>query len=199
MKNKSNRIGSVLFSVCSKKSNIRKCFMLFSQGSKKKGQHEMVGFVLIVVLVVIGLFAFLLFSLKPGAVLQNDIANNMLTTIMKTSSSCALVYEENPDDMRDLFKSCLENRRCSNTEEMACDVLNDTLNSILDEMLVLEPIIDAYELEYLYSTPMGDERMLHLLEGNCNGTVYGSEPQPIRVSGDENLIVILRICLASDI
>lgn len=110
-----------------------------------------------------------------------------------------MVYEDNPDDMRDLFKSCLEGRRCANTQEMACDVLDETLTSILDEMLILEPILDAYELEYSHNTPMGSERMLHLLKGTCNGTVYGSEPQPIRVSGDEKLIVVLRICLASDL
>ena len=35
--NKSNRIGSMLFSLSSKKSNILKCFMFFSLGSKKRG------------------------------------------------------------------------------------------------------------------------------------------------------------------
>ena len=165
----------------------------------KRGQHEMVGFVLIVVIVVIGLFVFLLFSLKPGAVSENNIATNMLSTIMKTSSSCAFYDERNRDDMRDLFKSCFEDRRCSNTQEMACDTLNESLVSILDEMLVLEPIIDAYELEYTYNSPMGREMMLYHLEGTCNGTVYSSVPQPIRITSDENLEVILRICLASDI
>ena len=35
--NKSNRIGSMLFSLSSKKSNIRECFMLFSLCSNKRG------------------------------------------------------------------------------------------------------------------------------------------------------------------
>ena len=169
-----------------------------------RGQQEMVGFILIVVIVVIGLLVFLLFSMRPGEVKENDIANNLLSAILKTSSDCAIVYEPNYDDMRDLFRSCYDydngfGGKCSNTQEDPCYTLETALTSILDEVLVLEPIIEAYQLDFSHSDSVGFENYLHLIKGNCTGNVYGYEPQTIRISSSENLIVTLRICMPADL
>ena len=43
----------------------------------RRGQQEMVGFVLIVVIVVIGLLVFLLFGFRTPDVEESDIANNI--------------------------------------------------------------------------------------------------------------------------
>jgi hypothetical protein len=165
----------------------------------KKGQQEMVGFVIIVVLVVIGLFVFLIFSLRPGELSQSDIANNVLSSIMKTTSDCALVYEPNYDDMRDLFRSCHEGRECANTLVSACDTLERDLESILDEMLILSPYVDAYQLDFSHEDDVGVSQVFRILKGGCNGTVYGSEPHSIRLNADEHLLVQLRICLGTDV
>lgn len=162
-----------------------------------KGQQEMVGFVLIVVIVIVGMFVFLMFSFGQDDVSENVIVNNVLSAIMKTSSDCAMVYEPNYDDMRDLFRSCYEGRRCANTLEMACDTLEESLRSILDEVLVLEPVINAYQLDFSVSDDEGILGIFKLVEGNCTGNIYGSEPVSIRVTGDENLRVSLRVCMES--
>lgn len=166
----------------------------------KRGQQEMVGFVLIVVIVLVGMIVFLIFNLRQNNLVESDIANNILSSIMKTSSSCAIVYEPNYDDMRDLFRSCYDGRRCSNSNEMACDVLERSLEEMLDEVVALEPIISAYQLDFLHNNAEGAEGIIHLVKGNsqCSGTVYGSEPHSIRISSDQSLLVLLKICVASD-
>jgi hypothetical protein len=161
----------------------------------KRAQQEMIGFVLIVVIVIIGLLVFLIFSVKQHNIPENDIANNILSSIMKTTTRCAIVYEPDYDDIRDLFKSCYDSRQCSNTMEMSCDVLEDSLTSMLNEVLVLEPTITAYQLDLFESDSEGTINRLHLINGQCNGTVYGSEPHSIRISSSQDLIVTLRICM----
>lgn len=159
----------------------------------------MVGFVLIVVIVVIGLLVFLLFGFRQPDVEESDIANNILSSILRTSSSCAIKSEPNFDDMRDLFKSCYNQRRCGNSQELACDVLEDTLEEMLDEIMILEPILTAYQFNFDHENPEGVESQFKLIKGECNGTVYGSEPVPIRIASEEFLIINLRICVDSSL
>jgi len=163
----------------------------------RRAQQEMVGFVLIVVIVIVGLVVFMLFGLTQNNTAESDIANNILSSMMKTTSSCAIVYEPNFDDMRDLFRSCYDNRRCANNQRMACDVLEESLETMLDEVMLLEPIISAYQIDFAHSDSVGTEGIIHLVKGStqCNGTVYGSEPHSIRISSDENLLVMLKICV----
>ena len=161
----------------------------------KKAQQEMVGFVLIVLIVIIGLLVFLIYAIKQNDVRENDIANNILSSILRTTTECALVYEPDYDDVRDLFRSCYDSRRCGNSMRMACDVLEDSLVEMLDEVLILEPTISAYQLDYMHSDSVGDESLMHLVRGDCNGTVFGSEPHSIRISSEEDLIVMLKICM----
>lgn len=166
---------------------------------RKNGQQEMVGFVLIVMIVVIGLFVFLLFSLRQTDPKESDIANNILSAMLKTTSRCAIVYEPNYDDMRDLFRSCYDGRRCSNTDELACEVLEESLGDMLDEVMVLEPIITAYQLDFTHENPEGSLPVIpKMVRGSCNGTVYGSEPHTIRIATEESLLINLRICVDSD-
>ena len=74
-----------------------------------RGQQEMVGFILIVVLVVIGLMVFLILSVRNSPEPVNSLAvENMLASIMKHTTECAIVFEPQFDSFEDLFKSCYE-------------------------------------------------------------------------------------------
>ena len=164
----------------------------------------MVGFVLIVVIVIIALVVFLVFNLRQTTVVENDIANNILSSIMKTTTSCALVYEPNYEDMRDLFRSCYEaetggRQTCGNTGADICEVLEESIEGMLDEVMLLEPIISAYQLDFMHVDSVGTEGIIHLVKGDtqCQGTVYGSEPHSIRISSDQSLLVVLKICVDS--
>ena len=162
----------------------------------KKAQQEMVGFVLIVVIVIIGLFVLLLYAIGRDSTIEDDITNNMLSAIMKTSSECAYIDERNLETIRDLFRGCYDNRMCSNINEMSCDVLERTLEEILDEIMLLEPFISAYQIYYVHTDSLGIESdyLLNIRKGECEGNIYGSEPLSIRITTDESLIVQLRIC-----
>ena len=80
-------------------------------GKDKAGQQEIVGFVLIVVLVMVGLMIFLIISVRDsGETGSSEGVSNMLDVLFKTTSDCAIVYEPDFDDFEDLFKSCYKKK-----------------------------------------------------------------------------------------
>ena len=71
----------------------------FSCYARKKGQQEIVGFVLIVVLVVVGMMVFLIISTRTSDDEVKSVeVGNMLDAIMKHTSECAVVYEPDYDN-----------------------------------------------------------------------------------------------------
>lgn len=163
--------------------------------NKKKGQQEMVGFVLIVILVVIGLMVFLIISTRSG---DEDVKSvevaNMLNALMKHTTDCAVVYVPDYDSFEDLFKSCHQGDRCSNlgVGVSACDYLNESLRAVMEGMFATEANIDAYQLDFFVKDDEGQQRLLQILEGNCTGAV--SAAQRSVVAGSDSLVIRLRVC-----
>jgi len=107
--------------------------------SRDRGQQEIVGFVLIVVLVVVGLMVFLVISMRGGDdALESVKVSNILDIVMRTTSECAIVYEPDYDTFEDLFKSCYGGKICSNLGREACDYLNESLAGVVDGMMMTE-------------------------------------------------------------
>ena len=72
----------------------------------KRGQQEIVGFVLIVVLVIIGLMFFLLYSLKNNTNKKSDVGlEKLLTSINHYTTTCTIQNEK--QTVYDLFINCL--------------------------------------------------------------------------------------------
>jgi len=156
----------------------------------KFGQQEIVGFVLIVVLVVVGLMVYLVISLKDSPVNDNSVAvGNILDVMMKYTTECAIVYEPDYDSFEDLFKSCYLGDRCKNLGMMACDYLNESLSSVLGDLMASDASVDFYELDFFVGDGGG---LLKISEGNCSGSV--SVAQRKIVSGSESLVVRMKIC-----
>ncbi len=139
-----------------------------------KGQQEMVGFVLIVVLVVVGLMIFLVLSIDNEEDLQSREVENLLDVFMRTSSECAIVFEPQYDSFEELIKSCYNNERCSNLDEMACDYLNSSSREVLDDLMASESQISYYDFSVYYEDE-GREGILNIAEGNCSGSVKGAQ------------------------
>jgi len=150
----------------------------------KKAQHEMVGFVLIIVIVVIIGLILLVFYLKQPSIETKSLnVQNFLQASMSYTTSCYLSIE--PLDLQELIKSCYKNERCSN-EEMACEVLNKTLSELVHESWLVSSekpenayVMDIYhaedeEVEYEKKEVVKDE-ILSLQEGNCTGSKTGAE------------------------
>ena len=157
----------------------------------RRGQQEMVGFVLIVILVVVGLMVFLIISLNDAPEHEKSVeVGNMLEAMMKHTTDCAIVYEPDYDDFEDLFKSCYQGDQCSNLGKSSCDYLNESLRGVLNGMFATEATVGAYEVDFFVKDV--PEGLLHIFEGNCTGSV--SSAQRSVVSGSESLIIRMKVC-----
>jgi len=166
----------------------------FSLNARKKGQQEIVGFVLIVAVVVVALMVFLVISLKDsGEDVKSVEVKNMLDALMKQTTECAIVYEPDYDSFEDLFKSCYKNNKCKNLGVSACNYLNESLAEVLDAMFATEATISAHQLDFFVrDSDESQTGILRILEGKCAGTI--SSAQRSIVSGSDSLIIRLKVC-----
>lgn len=157
----------------------------------RKGQQEIVGFVLIVVLVMVGLMVFLIISVRNSADEEGTSVgvSNMLDVVMKTTTECAIVYEPDYDDFEDLFKSCYNGKRCSNLERDACEYLEESLGDVVSSMVKSDASVSGWSLDFFEKEGAG---ILQLKEGNCTSGVSGA--QRSIVSGGDSLVLRMRIC-----
>jgi len=155
----------------------------------RKGQQEIVGFVLIVVLVVVGLMVFLVLSLRTSDEGDDSLeVANILSAVMKHTTECAIVREPDYDDFEDLFKSCNGGKRCNNLGEDACDYLNESLRNVVEALMATEASVSAYQVDFFAEEEDGQIGLLQIAEGSCAGTVSAAQ----RKIGD--LFVRMKIC-----
>jgi len=153
----------------------------------------MVGFVLIVVLVVVGLMVFLIISLNDeGEDFDSVETTHMLNSIMKYTTECAITYEPDYDSVEDLFGSCYKNSECSNLGISACDYLNETLKTILVDLMKSEASISAYQLDFFVKEDDTSQGILRIIDGDCEGSVLSS--QRTIVSGSDSLVIRMKVC-----
>ena len=164
--------------------------------SNNKGQQEMVGFVLIVVLVVVGLMVFLIISInKPSVTAKSKFSESLLTGVMSYTTEC-VVSEPYKETMIDLVESCYENERCKNLNKPACEYLNTTMKSIMEDLQDSDNTISSYLVNVYWEDEEETERIN--LQGfpmgtRCNGGTLSGEITPIYV--DDGMInVILELC-----
>lgn len=160
-------------------------------GRGKLGQQEIVGFVLIVVLVMVGLMVFLIISVRDSGESSDSIGvSNMLDVVMRMTTECAIVYEPDYDRFEDLFKSCFKGDSCSNLERSACDYLNESLNDVIVSMVASDASVESWSVDFFEKDSEGILRWSS--EKDCSGSSSGA--QRSIVSGGESLIVRLRLC-----
>ena len=160
-------------------------------GGNKLGQQEIVGFVLIVVLVVVGLMVFLIISLRDSSVDEDSVSvANVLDVVFKYTTDCAIVYEPDYDNFEDLFKSCYSGDDCKNLGVSACDYLNESLGDVLGDLMASDADVDSYELDFL---GVDGEGVLRISEGDCVGSVSAAQ-RKIFIRPSESLIVRMKVC-----
>jgi len=144
----------------------------------KKGQQEIVGFALIVVIVVIALMVFLVLSIgnDKSTNTESIIAKNMIYSILNYQTACAIRSEPNYDSVEDLIKSCYENDICSNLNKDACEVMVELLPDIMEKLILTESQYDNYDLKiYFIDDSENRENILNLQEGNLTGRTIGAD------------------------
>jgi hypothetical protein len=160
---------------------------------KRKAQHEIVGFILIVVIVVIiGLFL-LVFYLRQEPVESESLkVQNFLHSSRLYTTECIVSVE--PLNTQDLTESCLENKKCLD-DRMACEVLENTMTELVHESwLVAETKpVKAYFFNIFYKEDESEEeKILSLQEGNCTGSKTGAERFSQHGSG--KIFTTMEIC-----
>jgi cell division protein FtsX len=130
----------------------------------KKGQEEMVGFVLIVVLVsviLLILVAFMLLKTNETSV-ESYEAESFLQALLQHTTNCENVYEEM--SIRETIFSCINNQECIN-EKDSCKILEETIKNLIEtSWSTKERPIKGFFLEIL----SGDTKIT-LQDGNFTG------------------------------
>ncbi len=160
----------------------------------KKGQQEMIGFVLIVVLVMVAIMIFIVISVRKTPEDRQSLEiENMLSVMMKQTTGCAIVFEPEYDNVEDLIKSCYLDKKCENLNKPSCDYLNETLSGIIGDLGQTDNSIGAYELSVLNEAEGSAAiRLAYIRVGNCTTSTIGAQKTIVSDSG--NLIVRLRVC-----
>jgi len=139
----------------------------------KKGQEEIVGFVLIVLLVSVIAIVFLAINIrKPSDKLPSAEIESFLQSSMKYSSDC-LVSAERRYTFKDLIVSCAENNEKCLDGNSVCESMEYAANKLLREGLRI--CSDCPNTAYRFKIYGDSNRtLLSLKEGNCTGTITTS-------------------------
>jgi len=164
--------------------------------NNKKGQEEMVGFVLVVILVAIIFLVFI------GIIIRQDSGSidkdsreivQFLESFEKYTTSCAVGFEPDFSDMGELVGDCYNGKLCVSGEN-ACAVLERESKEILEESFSIghENYYKGYELGSYYEFDEKREDIFLSSTGNCTGSFIGAET--LRSGFDGVFITSLKIC-----
>lgn len=139
----------------------------------KKGQQEIAGFVIIVVMVVVGLLIFLVMSVRNNEVKDtSELVTSLLTSMIKHTTEC-VIREPNPANIGELIaRVYTESPSCLNTKQDARAYLVETIEDLMDGVLAGESRINAYQIEIKDSE---GEPIVRIGKGSCEGRVAKGE------------------------
>jgi hypothetical protein len=145
----------------------------------RKGQEEMVGFIVIVIIVSVVLLVLLGFMLRaPNKASEDYKIESFIESALQYTSSC----ETDIDflSVQNLIVSCERESACLNGEN-SCDVLNETLNNLVKSAWNVnnQSAVKGYKLGIM----AGERGVLMLQEGNETRNYKGGM-QDFAKSGD---------------
>ncbi len=150
---------------------------------KKKGQEEIVGFIMIIVLVSVILTIFLGISLRQKTPIRAESIEvyQFLASMSEYTSSCAIRFVPDYSSVSELFENCLDGNRCIDGKD-SCDVLNNTLTGTFQKAWLAgnKAEIKGYRFKANYVTGNGsegakEEKIAELNAGNCTLDSRGAE------------------------
>ncbi len=162
----------------------------------KRGQEELVGFVVIVVLVaIIFLVLLAIFIRKPGTESKQESIEiyQFLEGAMKQTSECAISYEPNYLEVGELIEGCYDGKRCLDGED-TCKILNYTFVSLIDSSWNVgsDFPIKGYVFNSSYEGNATSKEIFNLEKGSCIGSTRGSEYISPAFPG--TIVSTLRLC-----
>ncbi|MEK6817325.1 MAG: hypothetical protein AABX80_00845 [Nanoarchaeota archaeon] len=167
--------------------------MLKENRKLKKGQEEMIGFALIIILVSVILLVFLAFSLnKPKTEIESYEVNSFLQTSLQYTTTCQTASGiKKFNAIKDLVFECDLKNKCSN-EENTCEVLNETLTDILKESWPTGE--DRPNKGYELTINTGENLILSLQEGNLTKNCRGSSQSFSKAKSKKDFTINFKAC-----
>ena len=191
------------------KANSRQYFGFDSILPKsKRSQHEIVGFVLIVLIVSVVGVIFLAITLgSPEPERQNSVeVSNLLEASMYHTTSCAVNYIPQYRSVQDLVKECYKDRTGDSRECLdggnVCDQLKTDLQSILSNSLNVgeDSPNRGYNIDIYFTSDdeeIANDLILQFDEGvflECSAIVGGAHPIPVSSFGFGRIETELKVC-----
>lgn len=164
---------------------------------KKKGQEEIVGFVLIVVILAIAMVIFLGIKLRNPEPSQkeSEILYQFIESSMEQTTDCTLRQNGRNVDLNELIRECHSyNGNCLNGRK-SCTVAEETMKEIADSAWPVGPNYPykGYEIIAEYNTnSSGKEEIFMLSSGNCTNSYIGNSYFIPSFPG--NIVVRAKIC-----
>jgi hypothetical protein len=151
----------------------------------KKSQADIIGFVIIVILIIIGVI-FMIFINKNNDldnkmdITDSQLSQSVLNVISRTKTSCGT-------KLTNVIADCFEGKSICGVD--SCDFASDELTPILKDSLIIWG-----KSFHLYAT-QDDIDKINLYNGKCDKTSEKNSPGYIFIHNDENVIVLsLDIC-----
>lgn len=146
---------------------------------RRKGQEEIVGFVLIVVIVAVIFLVFLGLFLRqraPATAKESVDVSQFIESMMEYTSDCAVSYEPAFSSIGVLVKDCNSGSTCKSGEK-ACSVLNRTLKGAIESNWRYGPDrpVKGYTFNSTYVSDATVKPVLYLSAGNCSYNRMGGE------------------------
>jgi len=155
---------------------------------KRKGQEEMVGFAIIIIIVAVILLVFLSFLLRDNE--SENVQNYELSSFIQSSlyytTDCADSYEPRYRSLERLIIDCNRNEKCLD-ERDTCEVLESVLKGIIEESWKIEG--DRPVKGYDMKITSEEQMILELKEGNETKN-YKTSLQEL---GKEDIQIILNV------
>ena len=160
----------------------------------KKGQEEMVGFVVIVILVtVIGIVFIAIYARQTPTPYASRDASNFIHSALLQATICEEVVEHT-DNLKELIDACYLKKQCLNGKP-ACEVLTSTLKELFESGFNIDPEgkFKGYEIRITSGSTSELLVMPQLKEGLTTSTIAESKVQFPSKSNAENLNVVVRV------
>jgi hypothetical protein len=187
----------------------RQCFGVDSIFPKsKRSQHEIVGFVLIVLLVSVVGVIFLAITLgSPEPERQNSVeVSHLLEASMYHTTNCAVNFIPQYRSMQDLIKECYKDRsgnprNCLDGNDV-CEQLQIDLQAVLSESLNVgeDGVNRGYNIDIYFTSDDKEDPndlILQFDEGTfieCSSVVGGGHPIPVSSFGFGRIETELKVC-----
>jgi hypothetical protein len=147
---------------------------------RKRGQEEIVGFVLIIVIVAIIFLVVLGIMVRRGTDSVRSESSEVyqfLESSMEYTTSCSFSSAPDYYILGELFEECYTGSNCLDGAN-SCEVLNETLAEILDSSWVVSPEspVKGYAFNSFFKTNSSEEgtEIISLDKGNCEGSIRGA-------------------------